>query len=58
MAKLKPVTIGITKLNDWNHFDFVLGKDIQKKCNNVILQKIKSREFYVKTIKNKNKSSN
>lgn len=44
MAKLKTFTIGITKLNDWNHLDFMWGKDVQKSVNNVILKKIKSRE--------------
>lgn len=42
MAKLKAPIIGITKINDFNHFDFMVGMDAQKKVNEVILRKMKS----------------
>ncbi|XP_037046125.1 lipase 3-like [Bradysia coprophila] len=42
ITKLKAHITGITKIRDWNHLDFIYGKDVQKKVNNVILQKMKS----------------
>lgn len=44
MTRLKTVTVGNTKINDWNHIDFLYGKDVQEKVNNVILGEMKSHE--------------
>lgn len=37
IEEFKPWTIGITKLNGYNHLDFVAAKDIDTLVNNKIL---------------------